>query len=126
MVRTLLTLRVVSPDNCKTVDTGFQISTSAFDAAAQPTGAQANAARPPFCAFFGGEGTMKPLTRFCQQPYVRNYFALPGEGTHFQVGRGRGGRGRGARAAGRAPTPLPISPALWHRPAGLGAGRTRA
>lgn len=83
-MRTLLTVRQISADNCKTVDSGFQIDTAAFDLANLPTEAQANACRPPFCATFGGPGTKKPATVACQQPFIRNYFDLPGQGSHFQ------------------------------------------
>lgn len=83
-MRTLLTVRPLSADNCKTVDSGFQIDTATFTTTALPDAAQANACRPPFCAWFGGAGTKKPATYACQQPFIRNYFDLPGQGTHFQ------------------------------------------
>lgn len=90
-VRTFLTAKRVaaagsknasalSDDDCRTLDAGFEISTWAFNASALPTATQANACRPPFCAHFGGKvnGTL------CQQPYLREYFPMPGAGTHFQ------------------------------------------
>lgn len=83
-VRTLLTVRQISPDNCKTVDSGFQIQTAAFTLSNLPTEEQCNVCRPPFCASFGGEGTKKEAFTACQQPFVRSYFDLPGVGTHFQ------------------------------------------
>ena len=88
-VRTFLTAKKVAPaanasamadDDCKTLDAGFEISTWAFNASSLPDAAQANACRPPFCAHFGGKvnGTL------CQQPYLREYFAMPAADTHFQ------------------------------------------
>ena len=79
-VRTFLTASKVGDDNCKTLDAGFEMSTWAFNASALPNAAQSNACRPPFCAHFGGKvnGTL------CQQPYLREYFTMPGADTHFQ------------------------------------------
>lgn len=83
-VRTFLTAKKVdnstTNDDCKTLDAGFEISTWAFNSSNLPNSAQANACRPPFCAHFGGKvnGTL------CQQPFLREYFAMPAADTHFQ------------------------------------------
>lgn len=83
-VRTFLTAKKVenstTNDDCRTLDSGFEISTWAFNATNLPGSAQANACRPPFCAHFGGKvnGTL------CQQPFLREYFSMPAADTHFQ------------------------------------------
>jgi hypothetical protein len=83
-VRTFLTVKVLDPDsggnNCLSVDTGFEHAAALFQPDNLPTKEAVTAARPPYCTWFGGKvnGTL------CQQPFLRQYFDMPGAGSDFQ------------------------------------------
>ena len=79
-VRTFLTVKVLDSDNCLSVDTGFEHASDLYEPANLPTSAVVNERRPPYCTWFGGKvnGTL------CQQPFLRQYFDMPGVNTSFQ------------------------------------------
>ena len=73
-------MKVLDPDNCLSVEAGFEHASSLFDPANLPSPEVVTARRPPYCTWFGGKvnGTL------CQQPFLRQYFDMPGAGTAFQ------------------------------------------
>eukprot|EP00884_Botryococcus_braunii_P009118 jgi/Botrbrau1/18207/Bobra.53_1s0066.1 len=81
-VRTYLVLENVEGSDCKPQQVGFEIDSWMLDKNNLPGVIETMDIKEnnTFCAYFGGWIN----AQHCEQPYIRNYFSLPGAGTKYQ------------------------------------------